>query len=382
MAARCPAAREAFALQMRTRARAGAVAAGFASARRPLRRIAAAWLRGLVLAGLAASVTARDSLPLFESDETLHLTIEAPWSALRRERGEPQRHPAVIHLEQAEGERQRIDATIEVRGLTRRSVCRFPPLRLRFAREATRGTVFDGQRELKLVTHCRNGVRHEQYYVQELLAYRIYRRVSEHGFRARPLQVRYADVAGGEADGPRFAFAIEDLRELARRSGLRRAPEARFAPGDYEARMLGRFMLFQYLIGNTDWDVLAGPEADACCHNVRVIGSDDPRVRIPVPYDFDSAGMVDAQYAAPHAKLPIQFVTQRLFRGFCRHNAALPAARADLLGQRGAILDLVRSETRLGAARRRVLERWFEEFFAILASDPRFAREITGQCRK
>jgi hypothetical protein len=345
-------------------------------------QVAAAWLCGLLLTGAMPSVEARDRLPLFESEETLHLTLEAPWSALRRERGEPQRHPAVLHLGQASGERQRIEATIEVRGLTRRSVCRFPPLRLRFTREATRGTVFDGQRELKLVTHCRNGDRHEQYYVQELLAYRIYRLVSEHSFRARPLQVRYADVGGGEVDGPRFAFAIEDLRELTRRTGLRRAPEARFVPRDYEARMLGRFMLFQYLIGNTDWDVLAGPGGDACCHNVRVIGSEEPRVRIPVPYDFDSAGMVDADYAAPHAKLPIQRVTQRLFRGFCRHNESLPAARDDLLGLRDAILGLVRDETRLSQARRGALERYLEAFFTVLASDPRFAREISGQCRK
>lgn len=146
--------------------------------------------------------------------------------------------------------------------------------------------------------------------------------------------------------------------------------------------MLGRFMLFQYLIGNTDWDVLAGPGPDACCHNVRVIGSEEPRVRIPVPYDFDSAGLVDAEYAAPHAKLPIRSVTQRLFRGFCRHNADLPAARGDLLGLRPAILELLRAESRITPVRRRAVERYFEDFFAVLASDARFEREISAQCRR
>jgi hypothetical protein len=101
-----------------------------------------------------------------------------------------------------------------------------------------------------------------------------------------------------------------------------------------------------------------------------------------VPYDFDSAGMVDADYAAPAPQLSIQAVTQRLFRGFCRHNDALPQARQEFLAQRAQIFGLIQSEPRLSAARRKVLERYFESFYAALESESRFAREISGKCRK
>lgn len=348
---------------------------------RLVRRTQAGLLGVLLAAGCIAAGAAAPP-PLFESGETLQLTIEAPWSAVLASRNTKQAHAAVVGYVDASGQSHRIEATVETRGVTRLRECRFPPLRLRFARAATAGTVFERQRSLKLVTHCAAGAKYEQYYVQELLAYRIYHLVAEHAFRVRPLAVRYVDAKDGKAGEARFAFLIEDLRELTRRTGYREAREARFSAKDFDAQAMTRFALFQYLIGNTDWEVLAGPQDDECCHNVRVIGADDPHVRIAVPYDFDSAGMVDAAYAAPHERLPIRRVTQRLFRGFCRHNAALPAARRELLELRTAIFELVRNEPRLDASRRRVLERFLEGAYTVLDSDSLFAREVSAKCRR
>jgi hypothetical protein len=198
----------------------------------------------------------------------------------------------------------------------------------------------------------------------------------------RALDIQYEDPAAGTQDGPHFAFLIEDLSDVARRSGHKRVRTPTFATRQFDALGLGRFMLFQYLIGNTDWEVLSGAQNDSCCHNVRVIGSDPSAGLVAVPYDFDSAGMVDADYAAPAPQLSIQAVTQRLFRGFCRHNDALLQARQEFLAQRAQIFGLIQSEPRLSAARRKVLARYFESFYAALESESRFAREISGKCRK
>ncbi|MGH8028896.1 MAG: hypothetical protein ACREO3_03075 [Arenimonas sp.] len=328
---------------------------------------------------LAAGVHAKDR-PLFDTQAPLTVTLQAPWAGMAKNK-QSQRYPAVLGYTDAQGQARRIDATVETRGITRKRVCKFPPLRLRMAPAAVAGSYFAGQDSLKMVTHCRTGEAYHQYYVQELLAYRIYNLLTEQSFRARTLDVTYIDTAGGKPDGPRFAFLIEDVGDMARRNDLKKDPRARFRRSDFDPAALSRFMLFQYLIGNTDWDVNSGPEADECCHNVRVVGAEG-KGRIPVPYDFDSAGMIGAQYAVPSEVLPIKDVSQRLFRGFCDHNDALEVARRQFLDQRQAIFALVNGEPRLAAKQKRGMTRYFEAFYATLGNDAEFAREITGKCRK
>lgn len=316
--------------------------------------------------------------PLFAVETPLAVTLQAPWPELLKNTKDARKYPTVLAYADAAGKSHRLAATVETRGLTRLRVCKFPPLRLRFEKGAAAGSEFAGQDSLKMVTHCKNG--DDYLYVQELLAYRIYNVVTPLSFRARPLEVTYQD-SKGKADEARFAFLIEDVGDMAKRNGLKRDKKPRFRPADFEALAMSRLVLFQYLIGNTDWDVTAGPAADECCHNTRVLGSDEGK-RVAVPYDFDSAGLVAASYAAPHASLPITNVKQRLYRGLCVHNDALPAARAEFIGHRAAILQLIQGETRLGERKREAVAKYVGDFYAVLGDDARFAKEITAKCRK
>jgi hypothetical protein len=338
---------------------------------------------GLALLAFAGAASAGPVRPLFASDDIIAVTLEAPWSGMRRRNAEPRRHPAVLGHVDAQGREHRIASTVEPRGITRRRLCRFPPLWLRFEPGVAEGTVFGGQRALKLVTHCDPRPRWEQHYVLELLAYRIHNRITGDSFRVRPLRVTYLDPRDGDADGPRFAFAIEHVDDMARRNGRVRLRSGAFRPRDYDPLALSRFMLFQYLVGNTDWEVQGVADEPECCHNVRVTAADGAATAdlVAVPYDLDSAGLVDAPYAGPDARLQIRAVTERLFRGFCIHNPALAAARGELLGAREAILAMVRDEEGLDARRRQAALRYLEAGFDTLASDASFAREVTARCR-
>jgi hypothetical protein len=141
-------------------------------------------------------------------------------------------------------------------------------------------------------------------------------------------------------------------------------------------------MLFQYLIGNTDFAVLSGPQPEACCHTVRVVGAGDAQARATVPYDFDSAGFVGASYAAPHESLPIRHTRERLYRGFCRHNDGLASARAEFLGHGEAIFELIRSERRLTTKGQRDAIGYAAAFYTTLNSGYACASEFSGKCRK
>ncbi|GAB3726287.1 hypothetical protein GCM10028862_01390 [Luteimonas pelagia] len=318
---------------------------------------------------------------LFDDPGVLDVRIAVPWSELRRDTAQVRRHPTVLAYRDAAGNERRIEGTVEARGISRRRMCRFPPFRLRFDDAAIAGTLFEGAGSLKVVTHCENGRRWSAYPVLEFLAYRIYNLVTPHAFRVRPLAVRYG---GGDADGdgPRFAFLIEDVDDVARRNGRRRLETGAFAARDYDAAQMGRFMLFQLLIGNTDWEILGAPTDITCCHNVRVTAGDSPPGLVALPYDFDVSGFVDAHYAVPDARLPIEDVTERLFRGFCVHDPAIDGMRAEFLSRRGAILALVEGEQRLEPRRRREALRYLEGFFDTLADDARYARQVRASCRR
>jgi hypothetical protein len=318
--------------------------------------------------------------PLFASDTPLAVTLQAPWSQVTHAPKDPRRYPALLSFDDAQGA-HRIDITVETRGITRLRLCHFPPLRLRFAKDVAKDTQFAGQDALKLTTHCNPSPAYNQYYVEEMLAYRIYNAMTPVSFRVRPLDVTYQDSQGGKRDGPRFGFLVEDVGDVAKRNGLEFDNKPRFAPGDFDSLAISRFMLFEYLVGNTDWDVTTDADPDGCCHNVRVLGAPG-QGRIPVPYDFDSSGMVNASYAAPSEVLPIKDVRQRLFRGFCRHNDTLEAARREYLGKREAIFAMVRDDARLNTSRKRAVTEYFEKFYATLGDDGRFAGEISGKCRK
>lgn len=342
----------------------------------------AALLCALALGGACSAFAQEPARPLFQSEAPLAVTLQAPWRELLRKRSGVERYPAVLTYKDEQGRSHALDMTVESRGLTRLRACWFPPIRIRFPDAVTQGTVFEGQRSLKMVTHCRTGQRSEQSYVLEMLAYRIYNLVSDISYRVRPLDITYQDVQRGTHDGPYFAFLIEPLGDMARRTDHLRASQAAFAPDGFDGPALSRYMLFQYLIGNTDWSVLDGPKEGECCHNARILVGKTPAGFIAVPYDLDSAGLVNTNYAAPHESLPIKEVTQRLFRGFCVHNGELPAARDEFLRLRAAIFAMVQDEPRLSASRRRQALRYLQGFYDTLDDPARFEREITGRCRR
>lgn len=330
----------------------------------------------------ASDARAGDGVALFEARDTVEMTISAPWRKIIRDRKNQDSYPARLDYIGDSGERRSIPLTVERRGKTRQRVCRFPPVRLRFDKEDVKGTLFEGNTSLKVVTHCNNGQRWDQYYILEMLAYPVYNLITDRSFRIRPLSIIYHDPDRGNNDGPRFAFVIEDDKLVAIRNGMDKHDLVKIGPGRLDPLESSRFALFQYLIGNADWSSLEGPPGDECCHNAKLIGPESGDPLYALPYDFDSSGLVDAHYAVPNEALPISRVSQRLFRGFCKHNATLEAARAEFLANRRAIETIFEQEPRLHPRTRSRAIEYLREFFDVLENRDRFERQITGACRK
>ena len=322
---------------------------------------------------------------LFSSDDTLNVTLTAPWRDIVRNKKKQDPYPAKIEFTDELGNTMSLDMTAQRRGLTRQRVCDFPPIKLRFEKEKVKGTTFRGQKSVKMVTHCKRPARYEQYYILEMLAYQMYNLITDYSFRVRPLNVNYVDSKTGKTEESRFAFLIEDNSDVAKRNGIKKLEIAKIRPSQLEPKVTSEFTLFQYMIANVDWAALSGPDPKECCHNVKPIAPDPltPQDKIyPIPYDFDSAGLVDAHYAAPAQGLPIRSVTTRLYRGYCRQNSTLEDARKLFLAQESAILALISDETRLNENTKKKATKFIARFFKTIKDPDDFERLIIKKCRK
>lgn len=337
----------------------------------------------VLLLGVAAAPDATAETPLFSENSEVQLVLEGPVGALvRASRRSTDPYPAAAIVDG-----QRYDIELSARGLSRRTggICTFPPLRLDFQREQVRGTPMRGQNRLKLVTRCRAGSRYEQLTVLEYTAYRLFNEITPLSFRVRPAVVTYRDTNGRRREEVQFNFLIEDVDDLARRNGLVALDvlSNQVRSSELDPAAATRVGLFQFMIGNLDWDMVAGPAGEDCCHNGKLLaGSENSRSAVvPVPYDFDFSGFVDAPYALPPEGIDVSNVRVRRYRGLCRHNDQLPSAIAHFQARRQALYAVIDGEARLPEARRRAARRYVEDFFAVLDDPGRVQRDLIGRCR-
>jgi len=340
---------------------------------------------GLITTELWAEESESGKPPkLFSSEETLEVTITAPWRDLERNDSFQGAYPGQLRYKDETGNPIDLDITVERRGIKRQEVCTYPPIRIRFDKELAKGTTFRGQGSLKMVTHCEKSSKFDQYYILEMLAYRMYNLLTDYSFRVRPLQVTYVDSEKDKVLDTRFAFLIEDDSDVAKRNDLKKVKTPKVSPRKLDPEVDSLMSLFQFMIANVDWAATVGHDPEECCHNIKPIGPEplgEDDFIIPVPYDFDSAGLINAPYAAPPDGLPIKKVTQRLYRGLCMHNSTLDDARQKIIGQEAAIMALIENDERLDSSTKSKATGFLEDFFEI-AKDPKdFDKYVVGKCR-
>jgi hypothetical protein len=338
---------------------------------------------GLILAGsLAGAAIADDGLPLFASDDTLHITIEGPLTTLIRERSTEEYYEGVLRFPGADGAEKALDLKFRARGNYRRrkSTCRFPPVRLNLKKKQATGTVFEGQNILKLVTHCRPGSsKYEQYVLREELAYRILNLHTPVSFRSRLLRVTWVDSENDNNSEERYGFLIEHKNEVSQRVGMEDPAIQRASYDDLDPGQAAIAAVFEYMIGNTDFSMVAGPANEGCCHNGILLRRDDGRIFF-APYDFDMAGIVDAPYAEPNPRFDLRSVTSRLYRGNCRFNPQLDDTVALYLDKRDEVLALVDTQEGLADRDRRVVRRFLERFYEDLENPKRVDLKLRDAC--
>jgi len=335
------------------------------------------WLMGAF--AILATPAAAQTTPLFASDEPLKLTITGPLGEIARtaERSVVPRDASLTLT----GSAETYAIKLSPRGITRRKrdICPFPPLRVDFTQKPAATSLFAHQNRLKLVTHCRSSEDFQQHLLLEYSAYRIFNLLTPTSFKARLLSIDYVDPAAKRPTS-RWGFFIEDVGDAAHRLGLTRANVGdRVAANQLQARQAATVALFEYMIGNLDWSMRAGPAGEGCCHNSRLLAAKTPGL-IPVPYDFDYSGLVDAPYSAPPEGFKIDSVRDRSYQGYCWLNNDVIAVAAEFRARRPAITALFGQIPGMTERTSRKAVAYLNEFYADIATDEGVRSKVLKGC--
>lgn len=349
-------------------------AAPAAQKKNPLLKLIEPWPDAEALKALRAEAEAR---PLFSSAAPLELTLTANFSAINKDH-DPEsttRYPGVLTVTGPDGAPRNISVKLSARGHFRRMArnCGWVPLRVELASESAAGTVFAGQTTLKLGTGCEASKEFEQYTLREYLAYPLFNMVTPLSFRARLARATYVDEQSKKRTSARYSLFIEHEHDVARRNEGRVVVLPRVEFKALDADTLTRMMLYEYMIGNTDFSIWA-------LHNVRLVQT-PARTLLPVPYDFDLSGFVHAPYASPDRRLGLRSVLDRLYRGPCRTTEELDAAAEAFRAKRADMLSLVDSMRDMDASGRTEAKDYLEGFFRAIDRPASIKRQLVDGCK-
>lgn len=320
--------------------------------------------------------------PLFADQDILDITIEAPLTTLMRERPEEEYLPARLTLASPGASTADFDLKIRTRGNYRRDPehCDFAPIRLNFRKKQVEGTVFAGQDKLKLVTHCRSrSTSFPQHVLREYLAYRFFSELTPVSYSVRLFNITYVDTES-DTTITRPGFVIEDDDHVAARNNLQvvKIPRIRYDQVDPERQALVH--LFEYMIGNTEYSFVNPEPGKSCCHNADLLSATGEPPYLPLPFDFDFAGIVNAPYAQPHPRYPVDDVRIRFYKGLCENNELLPDTARLFLEEHGDFITIVDRLEPLSRRSRLSVRNYLNAFIDRIEDEKSRQRYLARKC--
>jgi hypothetical protein len=251
-------------------------------------------------------------------------------------------------------------------------------LKLKLKKSITKGTLFEGNKHLKLVLPCLSGKNGHDYIIKEFMAYKIFEIISPYYFKTRLANIEFIRKRGQQTKKYDLqGILIEDIDNVAKRLNARKYKKF-VHPFQQNARASIQNHFFQYLIGNTDFST-------RWQHNEKLLFIDKRFVCIP--FDFDMSGLVDANYAVVSGiqNMPIKIsrVTQRLYKGYKRDELLLQEVRHDYINHKMQILETADNLKSLFNNPKNFLKarQFILGFFDILENDKKFNTYIVSRTR-
>lgn len=246
-----------------------------------------------------------DFLP--ENEEPVTINVALNIKEIIKTKKEETYFPTKFSYE-LNGQHIEIEVKLKARGNIRKEICYYPPMMLKVDKDFLKANNLSDFSKYKLVVNCKGGASNASLVYKEVLAYKLYNEICPISLRAKPIILNFIDQEDPSKTTTLEGFIIENEEELASRIEGIVVNRQKFALALTEKKVALIMSLFQYMIGNTDW-------ALANMHNVKLLKVPEFQKVVPLPYDFDYSGLVNANYAVPHESLNLKSVVERYYMG-------------------------------------------------------------------
>jgi len=297
-------------------------------------------------------------LDVLSTQELPKLFLELNVKKLFDERRMMNYQKAVAAITFDDGEVWSDNIQLRTRGVYRNRKCEHPPLKLKYSKKSLKARKLNKNNELKLVYPCKGGSIYQKYVFKEYLAYKMNNILTDKSLRVQLIDLEIKDSLDNLDPISVKGFLMEHQEELIRRVGAVKTDVKCIEPVKLSQQDYTLLQVFQFFIGNTDW-LLKN------CKNIELIRMESGET-IPIAYDFDFSGMVNAEYAVPNSKFPLRTITDRYFLGHQKTMEELEPAFALFLEKKSALIQTVQDFEYLSIKERKKMVRYIETFYRIL----------------
>lgn len=324
-----------------------------------------------------AADTVKIELDIFNGEEPLAINLYFDIRHFKKKKYQGKYQPATVTFYSNDSLLVEKKIKIKARGNFRRSHCVFPPFWLNIKKKDLSDTSLYEYKKLKVVSHCKSVGSYPQYILKEYLVYKMYNVITDYSFRARLFKINYIDISKKDKKYSAWAIITEPEQMLADRMNYYVLKSDKIGIKMADTLHTDVLTFFHYMIGNHDFSV-------AGRHNIKLLIAKvvNQIYPIPVPYDFDYCGFVNASYALPGENLDIKSVTDRYYLGVCRTEEEYDRALQVLVDKKPELIQLIEEFEYLDSKTKTEALDYIHSFFDML--EPRndfYKNKILPTCR-
>jgi hypothetical protein len=336
---------------------------------------------------LSTPLLGQDEVPSFEDTlevyqdlfgirEPLTLTLKFNIKEFQKTKSKGNYHPAELTCHVTESFEVKHDVRVKSRGEFRKGWCIYPPIWLNIRLAGIEAEDLEDVTKVKVVTRCRSQSGYENYVLREYLVYQIFNLLSPYSFNTRLVRLKYIDTGRKDKVTEDWGFIIEPENMMAERNNAMAIKNDRLSLATVNKDWMDKVAYFNYMIGMCDYSVTGR-------HNLKILTLKEYGTTgfIPIPYDFDYTGLVDASYATPGEDLGITTVRERYYLGACRSEEVHEKTIQWLASYQDEIKDLILNFEYMDESERVEMVEYIESYYKSSESKGFIKRSIQPTCR-
>ena len=313
---------------------------------------------------------------LFEIKEPLNMTLKFNVKELQKTKYKEVYLPAEMTCHVTDSFKVTHAVRVRARGEIRKKICYAPMFWVNIRHSGIEAEDLADVIKLKVVIRCKSSNSHKYYVLREYLTYQIWNLLSPYSFNTRLIRLKIIDTGRKDKESENWAFIIEPEAMMAERNNCMSIKSDKLSLKTVNKEWMDKVAFFSYMVGQADYSVTGR-------HNLKILTSKEygPTGFIPVPYDFDYCGFVDAEYAIPGENLGIESIQDRYYLGACRSEEVYMETVQWMASHRDEIRDLILSFEYIDESEKEDLLEYLESYYEESEKSWFLDKKITSTCR-